>query len=181
MPTHISLLRGINVSGHNLIKMAELREAAERAGFERVQTYIQSGNLVLHSTMRSAAQVSKLLVETIRSEFGLEVPVVTRSVGEWRKIHERDPLDLPKGVDESKSFVTFLSGKLKKAGLAKLEERKARGDLLRLDGSELYFYLPGGAAKSKLDNGSIERHLGVSATTRNRRTIAKLMAMAEGS
>ncbi|MBK6682268.1 MAG: DUF1697 domain-containing protein [Ignavibacteriales bacterium] len=49
MPHYIALLRGINVSGHKIIKMAELKELLMSIGFRNVQTYIQSGNVVFES------------------------------------------------------------------------------------------------------------------------------------
>ena len=65
MPTFVALLRGINVSGKNLIKMAELKESFERAEFTDVQTYVQSGNIIFKSkassTEKLAEKISKPL------------------------------------------------------------------------------------------------------------------------
>ena len=49
MPKYISLLRGINVSGKNKIKMPELKKLYEDMGFADVETYIQSGNVIFSS------------------------------------------------------------------------------------------------------------------------------------
>ena len=50
MTTHLALLRGINVSGHNMIKMEALKTTLESIGFENVQTYIQSGNVFVETS-----------------------------------------------------------------------------------------------------------------------------------
>ena len=47
MKTHLALLRGINVSGHNMIKMDTLKNLLENAGFQNVRTYIQTGNVFI--------------------------------------------------------------------------------------------------------------------------------------
>jgi uncharacterized protein (DUF1697 family) len=46
---YISILRGINVSGHKKIKMADLKKLYEEQGFENIITYIQSGNVIFEA------------------------------------------------------------------------------------------------------------------------------------
>lgn len=46
MPTHVALLRGINVGRVNRIAMADLRQIAVHLGYTEVATYLQSGNVV---------------------------------------------------------------------------------------------------------------------------------------
>ena len=57
MSTYISMLRGVNVSGKNRMKMEELRELYESLGFEKVQTYVQSGNVIFESTETDDAKI----------------------------------------------------------------------------------------------------------------------------
>ncbi len=61
MPTFISLLRGINVGGHRKIRMAELTGVFEKLGLTNVRTYVQSGNVVFGSELRSAPKIAALL------------------------------------------------------------------------------------------------------------------------
>ena len=49
MTLYIALLRGINVGGHKVIKMAELKRVFESIGLKQVKPYIQSGNIVFES------------------------------------------------------------------------------------------------------------------------------------
>jgi len=57
MAVYISLIRGINVGGHKLVKMDQLRAALEKLGFQKVQTYIQSGNIVVQLPKQSASTI----------------------------------------------------------------------------------------------------------------------------
>ena len=90
MTTYVALLRGINVSGKNKVAMAELRALVASLGYERVQTYIQSGNVVLASSARSATTVADTIAAAITRELGLEVAVLARgrrpsSTRYWRR------------------------------------------------------------------------------------------------
>jgi len=181
MPTYVSLLRGINVSGHKKVEMARLRACVEAAGFDSVRSYIQSGNLVLRSSLRSPAKVSARLESAIAEEFGFEVPVVSRSLAAWRRVYESCPFSDLDSIDPARLSVVYFSGRPQAAGLEQLDDRRAPGDELELVGTELYLHLPAGAGTSKLDLNAIERVLGARATGRNWRTIGKLLEMAEAA
>ena len=75
MPSYIAMLRGINVSGHNIVKMEQLRASFAALGFSNVKTYIQSGNVVFEATNDSAASLSRKIGQTILRDFGFSVPV----------------------------------------------------------------------------------------------------------
>ena len=76
MTTHLALLRGINVSGHSMIKMEALKTTLEAIGFQNVQTYIQSGNVFVDTEEESPAKIGFLIKQEIFKAFGHEVPVV---------------------------------------------------------------------------------------------------------
>ena len=79
MKTHLALLRGINVSGHNMIKMDVLKSTLEKLGFQKVQTYIQSGNVFLESDEESAAKIAFVIKQEIYRVFGYDVPILVIS------------------------------------------------------------------------------------------------------
>src|SRR5690349_15485764 len=119
MGRHVVLLRGINLGARNRIAMPALREALEAAGFEDVQTYLQSGNVVL-SSGRSAAAVAREVERVIAAQFGLEIAVVTRSRSQFEKVVELNPLaDVAK--DPKRYQVSFLAARPKAEVLKKLE------------------------------------------------------------
>ena len=73
MYTHLALLRGINVSGHNMIKMEILKNVLENKGFQNVRTYIQSGNVFVDSEEEHGASVGFAIKQEIFKQLGLEV------------------------------------------------------------------------------------------------------------
>ena len=90
MGVYVALLRGINVGGKNLIKMAALKECFEAGGFEDVSTYIQSGNVFFRATGSGRAleaEIEKMLAST----FDYEPVVVVRSRAQMRSIVENAP------------------------------------------------------------------------------------------
>lgn len=86
MISYLALLRGINVGGNNMIKMAELKERMTAAGFVNVRTYIQSGNILFDAAPTKPTVLAAKLQAFIVQEFGLTVPVVVFSEAEWRAI-----------------------------------------------------------------------------------------------
>jgi uncharacterized protein (DUF1697 family) len=88
MPAYVALLRGINVGGNSLIRMAELRDCVEALGHDDVRTYIASGNVLFRSGERSAAKLDAQLERAIEARFGLPVRVVVRSASELARIVE---------------------------------------------------------------------------------------------
>jgi uncharacterized protein (DUF1697 family) len=77
--TYAAFLRGINVGGNNMIGMAALKAALERAGFEGVRTYIQSGNVVFESPEKDTATLSKRIEKVVLGAFGVASRVVVVS------------------------------------------------------------------------------------------------------
>ncbi len=98
-PTHVVLLRGINVGGSAVIRMEELRQALTHAGLSSVRTYIQSGNVLCRSEL-SEASVADLVSETIRSTFALDVASVAFDRPRWLSIVR----DAPKGWGDQEGY-----------------------------------------------------------------------------
>ena len=81
--TFIALLRGINVGGHKKVPMTELRDIASRLGWDGVQSYIQSGNLVFSAGVTQS--VAELALErSILKCFGFAADVVVRTSDAWQ-------------------------------------------------------------------------------------------------
>jgi uncharacterized protein (DUF1697 family) len=177
VPRYVALLRGINIGPRNRVAMPALREALEDGGFEDVQTYVQSGNVVLSS--RAKAETVRRKVERVIAEsFGLEVPVVVRTRAELAAVAKRNPLG--KVATEPKRYqVTFLSKKLPAKVVRKLEEVAAREERVVVVGREVYAWHPKTIARSKLWAKLAGKTLGVTATSRNWTTVEALLAMAD--
>jgi uncharacterized protein (DUF1697 family) len=179
MPIYISLLRGINVGGHKRIKMDQLRKSFEALGFEQVQTYIQSGNVVFKAGNHSTLKLSKRIEDRILSDFGFSVSVISRGSDEMAGTIERNPFLKERGIDHERLHVMFLSEAPQPAALKKLADLTAAPDQLRASGREIYFYLPDGASQSVLMKSPVDRILAVVTTTRNWRTVNSLHQMCQ--
>ncbi|MFL6017272.1 MAG: DUF1697 domain-containing protein [Gaiellaceae bacterium] len=176
MARHIVLLRGINIGSRNRIAMPELREALESAGFDDVQTYVQSGNVVL-SSGKSAVEVAQACERQIERSFGLDIDVVTRTRSQLAKIVERNPL-AEVATDPKRYQVSFLSAKPSADVVRKLEEAAAEQERVVPAGREIYAWHPEGIGRSRLWTLLAGRGLGVTATARNWTTVTKLLELA---
>ena len=109
MIKYVALLRGINVGGNKLIKMADLREVFERLGFKNVSTYIQSGNVIFEAKQTDAAAIVRKLEKKIYESFGHEVTVILRTAAELKECVTCDPFEGIKADEEAGRVVTFMS------------------------------------------------------------------------
>jgi uncharacterized protein (DUF1697 family) len=91
MITYIAILRGINVSGKRIIKMDALKEMLTELNFEKVRTYIQSGNIVFEAKNTNANQLEKTLPAEIKKQFGFDVPVIVLDIDELKSIITKNP------------------------------------------------------------------------------------------
>jgi len=177
MSNYVSLLRGINVGGHNKILMAELRAVYAQLGLDPVRTYIQSGNVVFGGGKGSASAMARTLEKAITDAFGFEVPVVIRTSAEMERVVAGNPF-LAEGADPSTLSVAFLGSAPSESAAAAMAAYTVGPDELRVVGLEAYLHYPEGQARTKLTPTFMERSLGVIGTTRNWRTVNTLLDMA---
>lgn len=178
MTAYVALLRGVNVGG-NTLKMSWLREACEQIGLKRVQTYVQSGNVIFSSPL-SAAKLEQSLKEMIDQQTRLPVAVTVRSAAELEGIITANPFLKQNGIDVTKLHVTFLAKAVARPALDKLDGLAGTRDQYRLIGREIYLHCPINYGKTRLSNNAIEKVLAVGATTRNWKTVTTLHQMATG-
>ena len=111
MNNYIALLRGINVSGQKLIKMAELREHLADLPFENIKTYIQSGNIVFKSGIDSKPELEALIHSMIKEKYGFEVPTLVKTPKDFTDALEKNPFKQEESEDPKRLYLTFLSSK----------------------------------------------------------------------
>lgn len=179
MKTHLALLRGINVSGHNMIKMEVLKTLLEKAGFQNVQTYIQSGNVFVDTDEVHGASVGFKIKQEIFKELGLEVPVVVISKEDLEACLKINPYLKEKECDTKKLYVAFISKELSNGALNDLKISQFKPDEAAIDQSRIYIKYAVGAGKTRLDQKYIEKKLNVVATIRNWNTVTTLLEMFE--
>ena len=156
--------------------MPALRSALADAGYEDVQTYVQSGNVVLSSGEKPAA-LERSLERLIEDRFKLSIPVVVRTRVQLAKVVDRNPLgDVAK--DPKRYQVAFLRSKLTREAVDALQEAATEPERVVIDGLEIYSWHDGGVARSKLWAAIASKKLGVDATARNWTTVTTLLEMA---
>ena len=178
MATYISMLRGINILGHNLIKMSDLQALFRDVGFRKVRTYIQSGNILFEAPRSPADKISSRIVKAIHKAYGFSVSNFVITPKELGQVIHKHPFLKKRGIDRSKLHVTFLSAAPEKTDLEKINDLPRGDEAFHCVGKAMYLYCPHGYGRTKLTNNTLERLLAVSGTTRNWRTVSKIYEMA---
>ena len=179
MTTHLALLRGINVSGHNMIKMETLKTTLENIGFQNVQTYIQSGNVFIDTDEENRAKVGFLIKQEIYKVFGHDVSNVIIGQEDLEACFKNNPFLKELGTDLKKLYVAFVSTVLKNENINDLKISQFKPDIAIIDESRIFIKYEIGAGKTKLDQKYIEKKLNVTATIRNWNTVTQLLKMYE--
>lgn len=178
MKTYVALLRGINVGGHKKIKMAALKSMFENMDCQDVTAYIQSGNIVFRSSETSKKKLESVIEKGIELKFGFEVPVLVKSVAEIKEILDDSPYTNSEDLEANHIYYTLLKTKPEKESVVILDQKKYPNELFLISDNCIYLNCLNGAGKAKLTNTIIEKKLGVVATTRNHKTMVKLIDLA---
>lgn len=162
---YLAFLRAINVGGRT-VKMSELKRQLEDLGYEDVQTFIASGNLIL-SSPKSASALEKQLESDLQKTLGYRVDTFVRTDKELKALAELHPF----GKKEGRVHIAFLKSAPPAAFMRKLEEFE---DEFAVEGKELFWLCPGPMQDSKFSGATLEKLLGGPATMRNRNTIDRM-------
>lgn len=178
MDKYISILRGINVSGNRKILMKDLKVLFEKLGFLKVETYIQSGNVVFESDLKwSNADLEVKIQQAIIETFGFDVPVIVRSADEWAKSIANNPFWKEEDADIDRLHLTCLKEVPSPELLEKIKLFQFLPDRYEIIGKDVFIFCAAGYGTSKLTNPFFESKLKVPATTRNWKTVLKLHEM----
>lgn len=170
-------LRGVNVSGHNIIKMAELRQELSRHGFDHVSSYIQSGNLIFSSTLKDAKKISGQIEHLIDTAFSVKTKAIIFDESTLEEIVHNHPW-IQGEFDPKKAYYVLLD-----------QDPDSTIDPFRdwdfdekvqVGRSCLYLFYPNGYGKSKITLKLLEKKLNAIGTARNFRTLAKMVDLIKG-
>jgi len=178
MPVFLSMLRGVNVGGHNQIKMDALRDLYVSLKLENPQTYVQSGNVVFCAKEKNEAQLARKIQDAIEKKFGFRPEVILRTTEEMKKALAANPF-ARRNLDPAKVHITFLAAEPPVDAKAVIDSLKHHPEELHLIGRELYLYFPNGAGKSKLPWSQVEKLFHVTGTARNLNSVTKMLEIAE--
>ncbi len=179
MVIYVSMIRGINV-GEKKVKMDRLKEVYASLDFKNVKTYIQSGNVIFESKESDPTKLIRIIEKRIAEVLNFDVKVVIRTKNEMKNIINRNPF---KKEDLKHIYVTFLSDipsekLIKDLDHIVTEDMKNVSDKYNVSKREIYLFLPNGYGRTKLNNNFFEKKLDTSATTRNWRSINKIVDIA---
>jgi len=178
MARYVALLRGINVGGNNLIRMADLRTCLEADGFGDVRTYIQSGNVVFTGS-GSAATLTARLERTLSKEFGYEATLAVRSARHFRAVVDGAPEGFGVDRERYRSDVIFLMPPLTPArAIADVPTREGVDRAWSGPGVLYFDRLAARASQSRLSK-VVSLPIYKSMTIRNWATTCKLLEMVE--
>ncbi|MFD9499146.1 DUF1697 domain-containing protein [Streptomyces sp. NPDC060035] len=175
---YAALLRGINVSGHRRVPMAELRTLLTELGHGDVATYLQSGNAVFSTASGDENTLAAALEKAIEARFGFPVDTLVRPASYLAAVADDCPF--PAAELEGKQLhVTYFDKQVDPARFAPLDAAAFRPEEFRLGERELYLYAPDGLGRSKLAVALARPALtkGLIGTTRNWNTVVKLVEM----
>ena len=177
MTACVSLFRGINVGGHNAVKMTELKLLHESLGLRNVQTYIQSGNVVFHSDESDVTQLKQNIEDSFEHTFSFHAEVLIRTLDELNGIIERNPFQGHDDKEPKWIAVIFLATAPDEAAQTNLLQSYHGPEEIFIIGKEMYVYYPEGMGRSKLTGSLIERKLKTVGTARNWNTVLQLQKM----
>ena len=178
MPTYITLLRGINMAGHKIIKMDKLRQCFETLKFKNVRTYIQSGNVLFESSQSKQDKLTSTIEKGLQVFLGHEIKVFIRTIKEFEEIAGAKAFKNITTHLDSKMFVTFLTESVKPKPKVPLWSNKRDVEVLEVAKREFFSLSHEVYGRFGFPNLFIEKTFKVPATTRNWRTINKLVEFA---
>jgi uncharacterized protein (DUF1697 family) len=182
MTVYVALLRGINVGGKNIIKMAALKEAFEAIGLSKVKTYIQSGNVLFISNEEEEILCNKIEHE-IQTVFGITTKIILRTADELEQIifncpFTEEEIKEAEQLSEVESlYVALLPLKLNEENIQRIEPYRNKGDNYEIIGRDVYLLFQHSIRNSKLA-GNLNK-LELPSTVRNWKTLRKLSELAK--
>jgi len=179
METYISIIRGINVGGKNLIKMDSLRELYGNLGLKNINTFIQSGNVVFQTIATHPEELEQLISDALLLQFSANITVLVRKVSEFKNVLSQNPFFNEMNIDITKLHITFLSMIPGKQFLESIEHVSYLPDKFLVIDRAIYLYCPTGYGNTMLSNNFFEKKLEVRATTRNLNTLLEIIKICD--
>jgi uncharacterized protein (DUF1697 family) len=171
-------LRGVNVTGHRKVAMADLRRVLESLGHTDVATYLQSGNAVVTTDESDPAKLERRIEKAVATELAVDTRVLVRTHAELAAVIDANPF--PDAVKEPRFLhVVFLSAAPAADATKRIDPQAFAPDEFRFGDRVVYVRYPNGSGRSRLP-AAFDR-LKVAATARNWNTVVELARRTEAS
>jgi uncharacterized protein (DUF1697 family) len=173
---YIALFRAINVGGHAVIKMSDLKKMFEQMGFIEVTTYIQTGNVVFSSNESDVKKLEAKIEKKFKSATGYESKIFILTNEKLKKATSHNPFEPEKRDKILKCHLMFLSGKPDSAHSNALIKLKGKEYQFHIYDDVLYYAYPNKFAGNRrfID---FEKVLGVTGTSRSWKVVDKLIEL----
>lgn len=176
MQIFVAILRGINVGGHRIVKMDQLKQIFEDIGLKDAKTYIQSGNVVFRSEITDVNSLAERIRHEILNSTSLDVKTIVIESRDFLERLAANPY-LNEGADIQQLHGTFTECRL--VDTDPISSLNTKGDTFMIGHQIIYVKCAGSYHTSPLTNDVFERRLKVSCTTRNWKTLTALVTMIE--
>ena len=179
MKAYIALLRSVNVSGHHIIKMADLKVLLARPEFLNLTTYLQSGNLVFESEIESNEELENLLVEIIKEHYGYDIKVKVYDASGFQDSYIKNPFLKVEEIDTKKLYYIHVLGQADRITFDAIKTKGNFSEEMFLIDNTIYVYYSNGYGRSKVTGSFFEKNLKLFVTARNNNTMKNLLEKLE--
>ena len=174
MPKYIAFLKAINVGGHT-VKMDHLKKLFEQMSFEKVETFIASGNVVFETKSKTVDSIKKKIEAELEKSFGYKVATFIRTTDELKNISEYKALNKSDLNNENNTlYIGFLDSTPSKENQNKVNAMQDAANEFHFNNKELYWLCRKNFSDSGITGNKLEKALGMSTTVRNLTTINKI-------
>ena len=172
MNTYFIFLRGINVGGKRKVLMVDLKQTLEHLGYQKVKTYIQSGNVIATHASNAPQVLEQELYTTLLETFGFEIPVILRTYEQLATLLKTNPWQTELS---EQLHVTFLKHQITLEQQSTIPHLEHQSDAFQFQGQDILLKCTSKYSDTKYSNQFFEKHLKTPATTRNWKTITTLI------
>lgn len=156
--------------------MKQLKATLLGIDCQNVETYIQSGNVVLQHAQSTPHELSQLISGEIQRSYGFQPRILVLTLAEFQQAAANNPFQHAQAVPKT-LHLYFLAAPVEKANFELMHAIKKDNESFELIGQVFYLHAPDGIGRSKLAE-KVEKLLAVQATARNWSTVSKLMVLA---
>ena len=179
-PVHAAFLRAVNVAGHAVVRMEDLRRAFEEAGCREVRTVIQSGNVLFAAPERGLDALKGRIRHNLEMLLGSTPVAIYRTADELRILAASDPFGGAEAGPDVKLYVALLAEPPKKHPVLPLVVAKEGLEVVGFVGLDAFIVSRRVKGRFGFPNLLVEKALGVEATTRNWNTVLKIAKLVAG-
>lgn len=174
MTKYIAFLRGINVSGHHKVPMAELREELAKLGFENIITLLNSGNVIFDAKSDNIQELENTVSAHLEQTFGFPIPTILRSQKTIERLLDKDPFQNIEVTKDIRLYVSFLRKEVETDLTIPWISDDESFKILDIIDNTLVSVLDISVTKTTKGMAVIEKSFGKDITTRNWNTIKRI-------